>query len=646
MCSPYYERNRKGETGYLAKDGVSWSFNVQIDIGIERVTVGVYEGVINNIRHFFLHNAKYFPCVYADYRSGMMTVAFLALMAKCPLEICCKLGIFPSTVVTNDWATGLTAAYAKRGFFGGVFGHSKFMHIVHNLDPSYEGRVFPSHPQEDLGRVHMLPLDLLVDPHWSRVCVNPSRCAILCSDNWGTVSLTYKQELLAESPLSPILRMHASPFAHPNGIPYLNRKARIDGLGCVSHWDAKARLQSKYFPQAGGPSEYTVLLGFVGRITAQKGVHLILDVAEHLFATGESNVQIIVGGMTNSGESYAVHCAGRMRDLNYRFPNNFWSDPDAFFTDGPLLNYGADFGLMPSAFEPGGIVQQEFMIAGTPVVAFKTGGLKDTISEFYEGKGNGFTFESHASYDFANAIGRAIDLCQRDRAMYEKLRANAAASVITSDMVAKAWLGEFFRMHCKVFVEKAHNTSPKKPSPSEHSDGIVSCADSASQSGCGDEVESSDFEQEPFSPAHPVHLEHSVPCLSEQAPQTDEENDEDQPLIKSVRSIVNLMASGDNDYLHSIRVTYKPFVGPHQFRALLPNPTMPNSVLLAGSFDNWASRIPLRWDKAWRLFVVDLRLPKGVWLFKLVVDGVWICVDDFPIEGVHAGNENNVIHIE
>lgn len=31
--------------------------------------------------------------------------------------------------------------------------------------------------------------------------------------------------------------------------------------------------------------------------------------------------------------------------------------------------------MMPSKFEPGGIVQHESLIAGTPVIAFKTGGL-------------------------------------------------------------------------------------------------------------------------------------------------------------------------------------------------------------------------------------------------------------------------------
>jgi starch synthase len=40
--------------------------------------------------------------------------------------------------------------------------------------------------------------------------------------------------------------------------------------------------------------------------------------------------------------------------MNY--PNCFWSEPDKFFYDGPVVNRGADFGLMPSMFEPGGIV--------------------------------------------------------------------------------------------------------------------------------------------------------------------------------------------------------------------------------------------------------------------------------------------------
>jgi len=70
-----------------------------------------------------------------------------------------------------------------------------------------------------------------------------------------------------------------------------------------------------------------------------------------------------------------------------KFPDNFWADPNAFFSDGALVNLGADFGLMPSLFEPGGVVQHEFFAGGTPVIAFKTGGLKDTVFEYNQNTG-------------------------------------------------------------------------------------------------------------------------------------------------------------------------------------------------------------------------------------------------------------------
>ncbi len=55
-------------------------------------------------------------------------------------------------------------------------------------------------------------------------------------------------------------------------------------------------------------------------------------------------------------DPYAASCANRMIFLKNKYPNQFWAAPDEFFTDGALINRGTDFGLMPSLFEPGGIV--------------------------------------------------------------------------------------------------------------------------------------------------------------------------------------------------------------------------------------------------------------------------------------------------
>ncbi|MBQ2496008.1 MAG: glycogen/starch synthase, partial [Prevotella sp.] len=53
--------------------------------------------------------------------------------------------------------------------------------------------------------IHQLDKNYLIDPYWKEIVINPSRCAILCSDQWGTVSHSYKQDLLNNSPLKEIL---------------------------------------------------------------------------------------------------------------------------------------------------------------------------------------------------------------------------------------------------------------------------------------------------------------------------------------------------------------------------------------------------------------------------------------------------------
>ena len=99
------------------------------------------------------------------------------------------------------------------------------------------------------------------------------------------------------------------------------------------------------------------LFAFIGRVTKQKGVHLIVDAIESLLYDYNFKIQFLIGGPSDQKEEYGKYCASRMKYLTNKYPKCVWSDPDAFFTDGPLVNIGSDFALMPSMFEPGGIVQ-------------------------------------------------------------------------------------------------------------------------------------------------------------------------------------------------------------------------------------------------------------------------------------------------
>jgi starch synthase len=147
-----------------------------------------------------------------------------------------------------------------------------------------------------------------------------------------------------------------------------------------------------------------------------------------------------------------------MWDLKQRYPKNFWADPSTFFTEGLLCCQAADCMLVPSLFEPSGIVQQEAFASGCPVVAFRTGGLADTVFEFDALKqtGNGFLFWAHRHRDFAWAVERAFNVfC--DKEQYAILRKNAFASVLSTEKVARAWAREFARLFQKFYEPEQPN---------------------------------------------------------------------------------------------------------------------------------------------------------------------------------------------
>ena len=63
---------------------------------------------------------------------------------------------------------------------------------------------------------------------------------------------------------------------------------------------------------------------------------------------------------------------------------------------------------MPSKSEPCGLSQMVALRYGSIPVVRETGGLKDSITDSGDGKGNGFTFQSYDTQDMLNSVHRAI----------------------------------------------------------------------------------------------------------------------------------------------------------------------------------------------------------------------------------------------
>jgi starch synthase len=448
VISPYYNVSPKGETDYLKKWGIKYLMTIQVYVPSE-LQIGVHYGVVDGVKCWFLHHFTFFA---APYQTGSCAfrLQLLVLMAKASLELCCQTRIIPSLVISNDWMTGLVPAVGRK-LFGSVFDGTKFLHIIHNLGAGYSGKVWP--PDGDTGAlryIHQLPDEMIVDP-FDR-SFDPSRCALLSADQWATVSKRYRDELLESSPYKEFLSAYPLPFACSNGIRVAERLTAIQKLN-LNHDEAKRVVQQEYF---GRVDDSKCLLVFIGRIVEQKGVYLIIDSFEQLNWQYHGQLQFIVGGQAAPDDrTYGQPCTHRMWDLTQRYPEAFWADPSQFFTDGILVSHAADFMLVPSLFEPSGIVQQEAFASGTPVVAYRTGGLADTVFEFNRETrtGNGFLFCSHQHQEFVLAVQRAVAVFY-EKELYSQLRKNAFESTLSTQTVAVAWAREFARMFMKIFETK------------------------------------------------------------------------------------------------------------------------------------------------------------------------------------------------
>ena len=67
VISPYYDRNRKGVTGYLTTDPAGFEYvdNISVDVDA-KITLGVHEGTVSGVKLAFLHHAEMFPKPYPD----------------------------------------------------------------------------------------------------------------------------------------------------------------------------------------------------------------------------------------------------------------------------------------------------------------------------------------------------------------------------------------------------------------------------------------------------------------------------------------------------------------------------------------------------------------------------------------------------
>ncbi len=322
----------------------------------------------------------------------------------------------------NDWHCGLGPAYLK--FDKSATAACVF--TIHNL--AYQGnfdRKCRKALEIDSLALHMDGMEFY--GHLSFM-----KSGIYYPDEVTTVSPTYAKEIQTPAfgcNMEGVLRGRAANLHgilngidtelwNPSSDDFL--PATYDARDLTGKAACKAALQKEFRlrQQSGTP-----LLAMLGRMTAQKGWGILLEAAPWLL---EAGVQLALTG-EGSDEYAAV-----VSSLRSRFPGQIGHYSGFSERIAHLMMAGADGLLVPSHFEPCGLVQMYAQRYGTLPIAHRTGGLADTIVDATQeaidkGTATGFLFDEPRAGHLAEAVGRALDIYQDDGEDWLRLQHQAMA---------------------------------------------------------------------------------------------------------------------------------------------------------------------------------------------------------------------------
>ncbi|MDC0833303.1 glycoside hydrolase [Leptolyngbya valderiana BDU 20041] len=178
----------------------------------------------------------------------------------------------------------------------------------------------------------------------------------------------------------------------------------VHRFGAVSKDEARREL---------GISPDTKLVFYVGRFDPRKGIETLVRAVGRSQLRGKADLQLIVGGGSRSG-----HKDGDERDRLIALVRELGIEELVHFpgriADGQMTEYyaAADVCVVPSHYEPFGLVAIEAMACRTPIVASAVGGLQYTVAH----EETGLLVPAKDDAAFAEAIDRILlDSDWRDR---------------------------------------------------------------------------------------------------------------------------------------------------------------------------------------------------------------------------------------
>jgi starch synthase len=390
------------------------------------------------VTYYFLENMEYYEkrsnvYGYSDdhIRWTLLSYGALQFIAK-------HLDWKPDVVHSHDWHTGLVPNIIKTEYRKDpCFENTVCIHTIHNIN--YQGQSIDptSQLKFDDGRS---PIPMVYSDRLK--AVNFLKRGILYADLVNTVSEGYARQILTPEygcGLDKLLlELRSKLFGIINGIDTEKFNPLTDPLlpykYDVKSIDKRTLNKTKLQKEFGLDEDLdTIVFGFVGRLEHMKGVDLMLEVVEKFLK--DFDAQFVLIGSGNEGYEKAA------QNLQTEFKGSVGVHTYANFTLPKLVFGGADVILMPSRFEPCGLVQMEAMRYGAVPIVRSTGGLDDTVNDFNPAtlEGNGFKFRDFDGWSLYGQMVRALET-YRNKNAWKKIQINAMSADFSWDNVAQRYI--------------------------------------------------------------------------------------------------------------------------------------------------------------------------------------------------------------
>ena len=315
-----------------------------------------------------------------------------------------RIGAPPDIVHLNDWHCGFAAvelAEARR--WDPYWRNTRTVFSIHNM--AYQG---------GFGLNELWKLGFGSDFDRRAFSFNgygsAMKAGLEVSDMLSTVSARYAQEIqTAENGygLEWLTRMRANRLIGiTNGVDYEvwnpNTDKVLPANFNIDNLDGKRECKRSLLEEFSLPVDLErPILANITRLTAQKGIDLMMQVAGDIIETGAYIISL------GSGEKKYEDFWQSLRDYAPRQVGIFrgYNEPLAH-----RIEAGADMFMMPSKFEPCGLNQMYSLRYGTVPIVRAVGGLDDTVQNFdaVTGTGNGFKFSPYQADKFLEKIYEAL----------------------------------------------------------------------------------------------------------------------------------------------------------------------------------------------------------------------------------------------